>query len=456
MPVRMAPPLAGFFTDTPNARFTHPLALCSVQHRRHYILRLIFPDEFRRYDENTEHSYGSLSHGVSMNLQPVSPADTQHPAAPVSEATAPFTLHVPVDARGLALGILATVALVFALDWTQKLFVPLLLGIFFAYTLSPLVSWLEQIRVPRVLGTCMVMTVVVCTLVMGSYSLRGQMQTILVQLPEAASKLSHGFTSMRDDPGGNLQKMQTAMGEMEKATSQVTNTPSGGKQRTPHVIIDTPGFMVGNIMWASSMGALGFIGEAVMVIFLCFFLLVGGDTFKRKLVRLTGPSLSRKKITVAILDDINESIQKYMFMLLMTNILLGLLIWITFRWIGLENAGAWAVAAGLLHVIPYLGPLAIAATTGMAAFMQFDSFSMMLLVSGASLTIAMVVGTFVTTWITGKIARMNAAAVFISLLFWAWLWGIWGMLLGIPITVILKVVSTHVEQMQPVAELLGE
>jgi predicted PurR-regulated permease PerM len=51
---------------------------------------------------------------------------------------------------------------------------------------------------------------------------------------------------------------------------------------------------------------------------------------------------------------------------------------------------------------------------------------------------------------------MNAAAVFISLLFWAWLWGVWGMLLGIPITVILKVVSQHVEQLQPVAELLGD
>jgi len=368
----------------------------------------------------------------------------------------PHVVRVPVDARGLALGILATVALVFALDWTQKLFVPLLLGIFIAYTLNPLVSWLEQIRVPRVLGTSIVMTVVVCTLVMGSYSLRGQVQTILVQLPEAASKLSEGFASMRDDPRGNLRKMQTAMGEMEKATSQVANTPSGGKQRTPHVIIDAPGFMIGDVMWASSMGALGFIGEAAMVIFLCFFLLVGGDTFKRKLVRLAGPTLSRKKIAVTILDDINGSIQKYMFMLLMTNILFGLLIWIAFRWIGLDNAGAWAVAAGLLHVIPYLGPLAIAAATGMASFMQFDSFSMGLLVSGVSLAIATVVGTFVTTWLTGKIARMNAAAVFIALLFWAWMWGVWGMLLGIPITVILKVVSQHVEQLQPVAELLGE
>jgi predicted PurR-regulated permease PerM len=197
-------------------------------------------------------------------------------------------------------------------------------------------------------------------------------------------------------------------------------------------------------------------GWATMVLFLTFFLLVGGDTFKRKLVRLTGPSLSNKKITVQILDDINQSIQKYLFMLVSTNVLVALLVWATFSMLGLENAGAWAVAAGLLHVIPYLGPGITAAATGMAAFMQFDSFSMAMVVSGATLAIATLVGTFVTTWMTGRIARMNSAAIFTSLLFWGWLWGVWGMLLAIPIVVIVKVVAQHVEQLQPVAELLGE
>jgi len=367
-------------------------------------------------------------------------------------------LHVPVDARGLALGILATIALVFALEWMQTFFVPLLLGIFLSYTLTPLVVWLERIKMPRVLGTSLVMMAVVCVLVLGTYSLRGQMQTILVQLPEAASKLSAGFASMRADLSlsGNMQKVQTAVGEMEKATSQMTSIPPGRKQQTAHVVIDTPGFKLGDFMWAGSMGALGFIGQATMVIFLAFFLLVGGNTFKRKLVRLTGPSLSRKKITVKILNDINGSIQKYLFMLLLTNLLLGLLTWIAFHWISLENAGAWAVAAGLLHVIPYVGPTLTAVAIGMAAYMQFDSFPMALLVLGVSLVIAMVVGTFVTTCMTGKNAKMNAAAVFISLLFLGWLWGVWGMLLGIPIIVIMKVISHHVEQMQPVAELLGE
>jgi predicted PurR-regulated permease PerM len=100
--------------------------------------------------------------------------------------------------------------------------------------------------------------------------------------------------------------------------------------------------------------------------------------------------------------------------------------------------------------------LLIAAATGLTAFIQFGPFSMMFLVAGISLAIAALVGTVITTWMTGRAAKMNTAAVFISLLFWGWLWGVWGMLLGIPITVIVKVISDHIEGLQPIAELLGE
>ena len=415
-----------------------------------------FHAQFRRFCELAPNNASILDSRIAMNRKPTPAAGIKDQAAQVSESAYPMTHYAPVDARGLALGILATVSLVFALDWTQTFLVPLLLGILLAYTLSPLVAGLQRIRIPRVLATSMVMAAVICTLIVGAYSLRGQMQTILTQLPEATSKLTRGIASLHHHPGGNMQKVQSAMGEIEKAASQVTSVSPEPNQRPAHVVIDTPGFKLGDLMWASSLGALGFAGQAAMVMFLVFFLLAGGDTFKRKLVRITGPSLSKRKITVAILDDINASIQKYMFMLLITNVLVGLLMWIAFRWIGLENAGAWAVTAALLHVIPYLGPLAIAVATAMAAYMQFDSFLMALLVSGVSLAIATLIGIFATTWMTGKIAKMNAAAVFISLLFWAWLWGIWGMLLGIPIIVILKVVSQHVEQLHSVAELLGE
>jgi predicted PurR-regulated permease PerM len=376
-------------------------------------------------------------------------------AVQVADVTLP-TVRLPVDARGMALAILATLALVVVLEWAQKFVISLLLGIFFAYMLNPLVAWLEKIKVPRAAATLVVMLGMIGALVLGVYSLRGQVQTIVEQLPEAATKFSVALVRLRVNQFGNMQKMQTAASEVEKAASQAAGVPPTQKQAATHVVVDAPGFKLGDFLWQGSMGVVGVFGQALMVVFLVFFLLLGGDTFKRKLVKLTGPSLSRKKITVTILDDINGSIQKYMVMLLTTNVLVGLLAWIAFHWMGLENAGAWAVAAGMLHVIPYFGPALTAGAVGMAAFMQFDSFPMALLAAGTSLAIATLVGTFITTWMTGKIARMNAAAIFISLLFWGWLWGVWGMLLSIPIIVIVKVVSQHVEQLQPVAELLGE
>jgi predicted PurR-regulated permease PerM len=367
----------------------------------------------------------------------------------------PLTLHSPVDARGAALGIMATVALIFALDWAQPFLITLLLGILFAYTLNPLVVWLERIKIPRVVGASMVMLAVICTIGIGAYTLRGQAQGILAQLPETASKLSTGLDKMRSGQRSNMKNVQAAANTIERATSQ-TDESALPTPRTTHVVIDQPTFKLSSFLWVGSRGVLASIGQAAMVLFLVYFFLLGGDMFKRKLVRLAGPTLSRRKITVHILDDINDSIQKYMFMLLVTNVSVGLLTWTVLHWIGLDNAGAWAVAAGLMHVIPYAGPALTAAILGMAGFMQFDSFSVGLLTAGASLAIATFVGTFVATWMTGKFAKMNTAAVFVSLLFWAWLWGVWGMLLGIPIIVIVKVVSQHVEQLHSVAELLGD
>jgi predicted PurR-regulated permease PerM len=200
----------------------------------------------------------------------------------------------------------------------------------------------------------------------------------------------------------------------------------------------------------------GLIGDTVMLLLLVMFLLLSGDTFKRKLMRISGPSLSERKITVAILDDIDRSIQNYMLSLLAANILLGLLTWAAFRLIGLENAGAWAVAAGVLHFIPYLGPALTALATGMAGFMQFESLSMAMLVAVSSLAIATLVGTVLLTWLGGRMTKMNTTAVFVALLFWGWLWGVWGLLFAIPIMGMVKVFAERVEDLKPLAELLGE
>jgi predicted PurR-regulated permease PerM len=373
--------------------------------------------------------------------------------ADVAHVTLPAT-HTPVEARGLAVALLASLATVFALSWAQTFLVPLLVGVVITYTLSPVVYWLERLRIPRVVGTVLVMSGVAAALALSAYSLRGQVQTIIEQLPVATAKLSTSLVQLQRSQRGNLQKIQSAAKDVESATTSAVD----GSARKPatHVIVDPPKFRLGDFLWKSSLGAIGVAGQAVTVAFLVFFLLLGGDTFKRKLVRLAGPTLSRRKITVKILDDINGAIQKYMLVLVVTNLLVIVLSWLVLHVVGLDNAGAWSVAAGVLHIVPYLGPAVAAGAIAVAAFVQFDSAAMAFAAGGASLAIATLVGIVVTTWMTGRIARMNAAAVFISLLFWGWLWGIWGMLLSIPIIVITKAVAQHIEPLHPLAELLGE
>lgn len=396
-----------------------------------------------------------------MNTESKSEIESESPTQTVLP-----TVIDPIQVKNVALVIMATIAVIFALNWAQSFAITLLLGVLLSYTLNPVVKWLEFIKVPRVIGSSIVIIAVICGITFAGYSLRGQVQSIISKLPEAATKLTSGFTPNRGEPLSNMQKVQIAASQVEKATSSVENTvptqsnttQAATSQKKPplHVVIDERKFKIGDFLWRGSLGFFGLLGEAITTIFLAYFLLLSGDTFKRKLVKLTGPSLTRKKITVNILVDISNSIQRYMFMLLVTNLMVGILMWIAFRMLGLENAGAWGVAAGFIHVIPYFGPVAIAVATGMAAYMQFDSVLMALLVAGSSMVIATIVGIFVTTWMTGRIAKMNSAAVFISLLFFAWLWGIWGMLLGIPIIVIIKVICEHIEYLQPIAELLGD
>jgi predicted PurR-regulated permease PerM len=362
------------------------------------------------------------------------------------------TAHIPSDSRGMTDIILATVATVFALYSAQKFFIPLFLGIILAVTLNPLVRFLERLKIPRVVGTTLVMAALLCGMAAATLSLRTQVEGILDQIPDAAAKLSAALRDMANQ-ANTMAKVQEAARELEKATDQAAN---GQTKPQTRVVVQEQKSKLANWVWTGSLGIFGLIGDTVMLLLLVMFLLLSGDTFRRKLMRISGPSLSERKITAAILDDIDHAIQNYMLTLLVANIVLGLLTWVAFRWIGLDNAGAWAVMAGVLHFIPYLGPALTAITTGMAAFMQFESPSMAVLVSFSSLAIATVVGLVLVTWMSGKMTKMNTTAVFVALLFWGWLWGVWGLLFAIPIMGMLKVYAERIEDLQPVAELLSE
>lgn len=402
---------------------------------------------------------GARRWGRARGLIPVSESDT------IAESVG------KPESRGIALIILATIAIIFALQWAKAFFIPIVFSIFVAYTLNPIVLWLERIKLPRALGVVIVMTALLAGTAGVAASLYNEMDSISNELPLVTYKIKRAMRSFHGGQTGTIEKLRNMAEELKEAAlpdkptaSESSPTALVGEagqkgsiadKPPPTVVIQQPEKNSNDWLVAGSMGAASFVGQLIMVLFMVFFALLSGDLFKRKLIKLT-PSLSNKKVAVHILDDINSSIQKYMFMLFVTNTMLGLLTWMVLMAIGLDNPGAWAVVTALLHIIPYFGVILTAGTIGLAAFIQFESFSMMLLAVVSVFALSTLIGMVITTWMTGRIAKMNPTAVFVALLFGGWLWGVWGLLLCVPMVVLVRVVANRIDEMSTVAELLSE
>ena len=116
--------------------------------------------------------------------------------------------------------------------------------------------------------------------------------------------------------------------------------------------------------------------QAILLLFLIYFLLASGELFKSKFVKLSGDRLSQRKVTVQMIDEITTKIGRYVFYLFWSGALVGVVTWLTFWAMGVRYAGLWGVAAGVLNWIPYFGPTVVMVASAMAALLQFKSLVM--------------------------------------------------------------------------------
>ena len=371
-------------------------------------------------------------------------------AAPRSRM--PIQLHMPVDIRSLSLAVLAVFASIFVLRWAQAVFIPFMLGLIFSYALSPMVNAMESRRVPRWLGAAILLLAIFGAAGTTAYSLSDQAVKLVDSLPTAAQKFRQAIQARRVKSTSTLETVQKAATQIEQAAQESTSVAKSGALR---VVVEPARFNVTNYLWTGTLGLAALVGQVTVVVFLTYFLMVSGDTFRRKLIKLAGPNLSSKKITLQALDEITGQIQRYLQVQLLTSALVGVLTWLALWALKLENAAVWGVAAGIFNLVPYVGSLLTAVLSALVGFLQFGSVNMAMAVGGTSLAIHTVVGNLLTPWLTSRASRMNPVAVFVGLLAWGWLWGVWGLLLGIPILMIVKAVCDRVEDLKPVSEFLG-
>jgi predicted PurR-regulated permease PerM len=220
------------------------------------------------------------------------------------------------------------------------------------------------------------------------------------------------------------------------------------------VRIEEPTFKWSDWIWQGSHGVLEFAAQMVAVFCLVYYLLLSGDMYKRKLVRIV-PTLSDKKITVEILAEIDRQIERFLYARGVISLVVGVAVWIAFRLLGMEDAGVWAVLSAVLFAaVPLIGPTAVVVGSAIAAFLQFGSIGMVAAVTGVMVTIGALEGNLLTPWLMSRFGEMNAVAVFVSLLFWGWIWGAWGLLLAVPITAVMKAICERIPELNPFAELL--
>jgi predicted PurR-regulated permease PerM len=372
-------------------------------------------------------------------------------AAPGADAPAAKT---DINVRSVALTVIAVAATMYVLNWAQEAFIPIVLSILISYALEPVVSSMTRLRLPRPAGAAVVVLLVTGLLGYGVYSLSDDGAAIVAQLPEAAQKFRRIMERDAGDPGA-IEQVQQAAAELQSTADEATGSNPVPRGVT-RVQIEEPTINVREYVSWGSASVVAFAGQAMLVFFFVFFLLASGDLFKRKLVKIAGPSLEKKRVTVQILDDINRQIARFLLVRVVTSVVVGLVTWIAFRLVGLEQAAFWAVAAGVFNSVPYFGPVIVAAGTALVAFLQFGTIAMAVYISSMSLVITSLEGWLLTPWLTSRTARTNEVAVFVGLIFWSFLWGIWGMLLAVPMMVAVKSYCDRIEDLKPIGELLGD
>jgi predicted PurR-regulated permease PerM len=355
--------------------------------------------------------------------------------------------------RTSALVLIALVLILAAVRFAEAFFIPLVISVFLSYALSPLVARLEAWRVPRALGAAFVVLAFVALCGAAVYRAGSDAVDLLELLPQAVEKVRVSFTEWQRDGVTPLQHVQETAAELEKLAVAAQPPASGRAAKLAPPV--APTIDIRSMVVVGTGSAIIAAGQIISVLFLTFFLLAAGHLFRRKLMQVVGPSFERRKITLRILDDMHRVNQHYFAVVLVINLAVGLATGIAMYAIGVDRALVWGVAGAILHTIPYLGAAALAAAAGLAAYVQLGSVASALAAMGLVLAIAGALGVGLQTWLMGRAARMNAPAVFISLLFWGMLWGAWGLLLAVPIMVGVKTACDHIEPLHGWGALLG-
>ena len=334
-----------------------------------------------------------------------------------------------LDQQRLTAGLLLVLTVLAAgavMQQASSILQPLVIAMLLTLVLDPLVERLHRLRIPRIAAILIVIVMILGVGTLLVLLLYSSVQAVVRQVP------------------GYLERLLELVQELTVTLDLPADALLG---------LDIIG-PIGSSLVSFSGSFLSVLGSLTMVlIFLLFLLLEKPYLRPRVMDALQGPRTER---IFRIVEHTNAQIGRYLSVKLFVSAVTGVLVWIAFSIIGVEFALIWAVLSFLFNFIPSIGSIVIGVVSTVFAFVQFYPEPGRIVAAGVSmLTIQLVLGNVIDPKMQGDSLKISPVVILFSLLFWGWLWGVVGLFLAVPLTVVIKIVTENIPGFEFIGVLMG-
>ena len=361
-----------------------------------------------------------------------------------------------MDVRGAAVAAFVGACAVYVVRESATLLAPVMVSVLLAYALEPCVALLARCRLPRALAVVAVYAILIAGFAAAGLLAKRQVAAFVDALPATVQSIQDAIAHARKEARpsnapGPIEHLQHAATDLKAALDASAPAPS---VRVARVTSVKPPFNVRAYLAAASVPIAAATARLIAIAILTLLLLLGGEALKRKLIAIAGPR-AHKKVTHDVIKAIDRQIERYLVARVLISAMVAGATWIGIWLLGVRQPLVLGVIAGVLNVMPFIGPAAAVALIAIVAFLQFHTVEMAAAAAGVAGLVAALEGNLISPWLTSRAGELNTVAVFVSVLFWGWMWDVWGLVLAIPIMVAIKAAADHIEPLQPVGELLG-
>ncbi|MFG6509703.1 AI-2E family transporter [Sulfitobacter sp. 1A15333] len=338
------------------------------------------------------------------------------------------------------LEVLVLIALFVTAYFAKDLLLPILLGFLLALTLSPLIRSFEKFGISAPLGAVLLIGCVGLIIFVLAGLSAGTVATWSDEIPTMGNEIRR-----------KLQGWAQTVEDVRSATEQVEQIGTeNGSGRPEEVVVKQPGLLDNAMNTGARIG-----GTVAVALVLALFLLASGDLFYLKLVQ-SFQTFTGKKRALKAVYDVERRVSRYLLTITIINAGLGISVGLYLFALGLPVPYVWGLAAFLLNFLPYIGGVIGAVLVGAYAIATFDSVGYAILAPLGYQILTGIEGQFITPYLVGRRLELNTVAVFLTVVFWGWLWGIAGALVAVPFLVVFKVICENVTALNMIGHFLDK